>query len=96
VILKERKGEKKVRMRFNKVVLGTVVLLAVLCIVSIPEVNGDVYGHNPRFSNNRLNETGQNRNNNNRLMDTQNNAKVDIRSVVVCSFDYVNLRVKLF
>eukprot|EP01089_Gocevia_fonbrunei_P018809 TRINITY_DN6465_c0_g5_i1.p1 TRINITY_DN6465_c0_g5~~TRINITY_DN6465_c0_g5_i1.p1 ORF type:complete len:635 (-),score=154.30 TRINITY_DN6465_c0_g5_i1:77-1981(-) len=36
---------------------------------------GDVYLHNPRGSNNRLNETNTNRNNNNRLFNSQNNAK---------------------
>lgn len=56
-------------------VLATILVVAVVTFASLPEVQGDVYGHNPRFSNNRLNETGQNRNNNNRLMDTQNNAK---------------------
>lgn len=36
-------------------------------------VNGDTYMHNPRGSNNRLNENNQNRNNDNRLFDSQNN-----------------------
>jgi hypothetical protein len=36
---------------------------------------GDVYMHNPRGSNCRLNEANTNRNNGNRLFDTQNNAK---------------------
>merc|ERR1719498_1860604 len=35
----------------------------------------DVYLHNPRGSNNRLNGAGQNVQNNARLMDTQNNDK---------------------
>jgi len=35
--------------------------------------NGDTYMHNPRGSNNRLNEKSANRNNANRLCDTQNN-----------------------
>ena len=33
----------------------------------------DIYMHNPRGSNNRLNERGRNRNNGNRLFDSQNN-----------------------
>ena len=49
------------------------VLLLVLCFVAL--VSGDVYMHNPRGSNNRLNEANQNVNNNNRLCDTQNNDK---------------------
>jgi len=38
-------------------------------------VLGDVYMHNPRGSNNRLNGNGVNRANNNRMCDTQNNNK---------------------
>jgi len=38
-------------------------------------VEGDVFLHNPRGSNNRLNEANTNRNNANRLFDSQNNAK---------------------
>lgn len=36
-------------------------------------VNGDCYMHNPRGSNNRLNEQAANRNNGDRLFDSQNN-----------------------
>jgi hypothetical protein len=36
---------------------------------------GDLYMHNPRGSNDRLNEANTNRNNGNRLFDSQNNAK---------------------
>jgi hypothetical protein len=46
----------------------TLCLLAIIALVS-----ADVYMHNPRGSNNRLNENNQNRNNANRLFDSQNN-----------------------
>ncbi|XP_065067104.1 protein DD3-3-like [Rhopilema esculentum] len=36
-------------------------------------VNADIYMHNPRGSNNRLDERGRERNNGNRLFDSQNN-----------------------
>ena len=36
-------------------------------------VTGDIYLQNPRGSNNRLNEQGRNRNNAQRLFDSQNN-----------------------
>ena len=41
----------------------------------LPLVKGDVYLSNPRSSNNRLNEKGRNRNNANRLFDSQNNGR---------------------
>ena len=44
------------------------VVVALICALS---VNGDVYMHNPRGSNNRLNENTANRNNGNRLFDSQ-------------------------
>ncbi|XP_071805956.1 protein DD3-3-like [Asterias amurensis] len=44
-----------------------VVLLLAVC------VNADVYMHNPRGSNNRLNERSANRQNGNRMFDSQNN-----------------------
>merc|ERR1719385_364255 len=44
-----------------------IILLVVL------SVQADVYLHNPRGSNNRLNEKSANRNNANRLFDSQNN-----------------------
>jgi len=42
-------------------------------LVGVVSVNGDVYMHNPRGSNNRLNERSANRNNGNRMFDSQNN-----------------------
>ena len=45
-------------------------LAAFLCMV-----NCDVYLSNPRASNNRLNENSRNRANDNRLFDSQNNAR---------------------
>jgi hypothetical protein len=50
-----------------------VVLLGIVALSSF--VLGDVYLHNPRGSNNRLNGNGQNVQNNQRLCDTQNNDK---------------------
>jgi hypothetical protein len=55
----------------NARLLALLGLVAVLVQVSF----ADVYMHNPRGSNNRLNENGVNRANANRLMDTQNNDK---------------------
>ena len=46
------------------------ILLSILLIIKI---NGDCYLHFPRGSNNRLNEKSANRDNANRLYDTQNN-----------------------
>jgi hypothetical protein len=46
-----------------------------LLLVAASAVFGDVYMHNPRGSNNRLNERSANRNNGNRLFDSQNNNK---------------------
>jgi hypothetical protein len=46
------------------------VIALALCVSA---VNGDVYLHNPRGSNNRLNEANAVRNNGNRLFDSQNN-----------------------
>eukprot|EP01117_Protostelium_nocturnum_P015521 TRINITY_DN602_c0_g1_i1.p1 TRINITY_DN602_c0_g1~~TRINITY_DN602_c0_g1_i1.p1 ORF type:complete len:607 (-),score=183.22 TRINITY_DN602_c0_g1_i1:50-1870(-) len=48
-------------------------LLLCLCLASV--ALGDIYLHHLRGSNGRLNEDGNNRNNANRLMDTQNNAE---------------------
>jgi hypothetical protein len=39
------------------------------------KVNGDIYLHNPRGSNNRLDENNNNRNNGNRMFDSQNNVR---------------------
>ena len=51
-------------------------LLVFLCgCLFLSGINADVYLHNPRGSNGRVNEANENRNNANRLMDTQNNAK---------------------
>ena len=38
-------------------------------------VDADVYLHNPRGSNNRLQGRNRNRDNNNRMFDSQNNAR---------------------
>eukprot|EP01114_Cavostelium_apophysatum_P000137 TRINITY_DN10142_c0_g1_i1.p1 TRINITY_DN10142_c0_g1~~TRINITY_DN10142_c0_g1_i1.p1 ORF type:complete len:601 (+),score=114.88 TRINITY_DN10142_c0_g1_i1:33-1835(+) len=48
-------------------------VVVVLCLISTSL--GDFFLHNPRGSNGRLNEANANRNNANRLFDTQNNAK---------------------
>src|SRR5262249_39052172 len=49
---------------------------SVFCLLaSLAFVAGDLYLHNPRGSNDRLNGAGTNRDNNNRLFDSQNNAK---------------------
>jgi hypothetical protein len=51
----------------------TLLLCAILGLLAY--VAGDCYMHVPRGSNNRLNEANTNRDNNNRLFDSQNNAK---------------------
>jgi hypothetical protein len=48
-------------------------LLGVLAVLCIALVTADVYMHNPRGSNNRLNERSANRRNGNRMFDSQNN-----------------------
>jgi hypothetical protein len=48
---------------------------ALLLCLAISACYGDMYMHNLRGSNNRNREANTNRQNNNRLMDTQNNAK---------------------
>lgn len=48
------------------------VLLMVMLLAAIGSY-ADIYMHNPRGSNNRLDETGRARNNANRLFDSQNN-----------------------
>ena len=50
-----------------------VILLTLACFVA--SVLGDCYMHNPRGSNDRLNEANQDRTNANRLFDSQNNAR---------------------
>jgi len=44
-----------------------------MVLVAALTVDADVYMHNPRGSNNRLNEQSANRNNGNRMFDSQNN-----------------------
>ena len=53
------------------------------------QCSADVYLHSPRSSNNRLNEQNVNRDNNNRLFDSQNNNKGGY-SVGVDDDDYEN------
>ena len=48
--------------------MSRIVAAALVAAVS---VNADVYMHNPRGSNNRLNERSANRNNGNRMFDSQ-------------------------
>jgi len=51
---------------------GFTILALVYCVTLVA---GDLYMQNPRGSNDRLNEDNENRNNGNRLFDSQNNAK---------------------
>jgi len=48
-------------------------LAAGVAAAAVMQVAADVYMHNPRGSNNRLNEQSANRNNGNRVFDSQNN-----------------------
>ena len=52
---------------------GRIAVLAAILVFAglVYESNGDCYMHNPRGSNNRLNERSANRNNANRLFDSQ-------------------------
>jgi len=50
-------------------------LLATILLFCVAYVAADLYMHNPRGSNDRLDEANTNRNNGNRLFDSQNNAK---------------------
>jgi hypothetical protein len=52
-----------------------VILSLCIFITFLFFVNADLYMHNPRGSNNRLNEQSATRNNNNRVFDSQNNAR---------------------
>lgn len=52
---------------------SSTMLLAALVLGLLATVMADTYMHNPRGSNNRLNERSANRNNGNRLFDSQNN-----------------------
>lgn len=56
--------------------MATMTAIITLIIIGIQSnmVYGDVYLHNPRGSNNRCDERSNNRNNANRLFDSQNNA----------------------
>eukprot|EP00296_Roombia_truncata_P007547 JP445988.1.p1 GENE.JP445988.1~~JP445988.1.p1 ORF type:complete len:722 (-),score=216.85 JP445988.1:113-2278(-) len=47
--------------------------VGVICLIFCAVVSADIYLQNPRGSNNRLDERGRNRNNGNRLFDSQNN-----------------------
>ncbi|XP_076449787.1 protein DD3-3-like [Babylonia areolata] len=49
------------------------VLLWTVLVLSSGIVEGDIYFHNPRGSNNRLDESRRDRNNANRMFDSQNN-----------------------
>src|SRR6185436_17934667 len=51
----------------------TMQLVVVLSAICIALCAADVYMHNPRGSNNRLNEQSANRNNGNRMFNSQNN-----------------------
>jgi len=55
--------------------MSVVPLFVVVCLLLLSSAFADVYLHNPRGNNNRLNERGQNRDNANRLFDSQNNDK---------------------
>jgi hypothetical protein len=52
-----------------------VMIKLLLVVVCLTLVAGDCYMHWPRGSNNRLNGNNENRDQNNRLFDSQNNAK---------------------
>ncbi|KAL0486990.1 DD3-3 [Acrasis kona] len=51
------------------------LLLFVACVLLVNIVTADIYLHNPRGNNNRNCERGENRQNENRLFDSENNAK---------------------
>lgn len=51
----------------------TLVLLSVAMLISVQLISADIYLHNPRGSNNRLDEANRERTNAKRLFDSQNN-----------------------
>jgi hypothetical protein len=55
--------------------LGTIAVAVAILMMMVGGAWGDVYMLSPRGCNNRLNEESVNRNNNNRMCDTQNNGK---------------------
>ena len=67
------------------------LMSAVLVGMMASSCLADVYLHMPRGSNNRVNEQNTNRNNNNRLFDSQNNNKGGY-SVGVDAGDYNEVR----
>ena len=70
-------------------VLEMPVLAGLLFVGLLRAAHADVYLHSPRGSNNRLNEQNVNRDNNNRLFDSQNNNKGGY-TVGVDDDDYTN------
>jgi hypothetical protein len=55
--------------------MRSAIAAVLLALAQVALVGADVYLHSPRGSNNRLNEQNVNRDNNNRLFDSQNNNK---------------------
>ena len=49
--------------------------LSITILINSQLFSCDIYLHNPRGSNNRLNEKSAQRTNNNRVFDSQNNAR---------------------
>lgn len=61
------------KINFYEKQLRMIHLINVFIILLLKHVHSDIYLHNPRGSNNRLDEQGRERNNANRLFDSQNN-----------------------
>merc|ERR1719419_53078 len=68
-----RKAPEKTCTEITFIFIFTMIYLREIIIFLTLSTQADVYLHNPRGSNNRLNEKSANRNNANRLFDSQNN-----------------------
>merc|ERR1719419_1089184 len=68
-----RKAPEKTYSESTFIFIFTMIYLREIIIFLTLSTQADVYLHNPRGSNNRLNEKSANRNNANRLFDSQNN-----------------------
>lgn len=67
---------------------------ALVCTFLSAHVSADIYLHNPRGSNNRLDEQGRERNNGNRLFDSQNNNRGGMNVGTVYYYEDSNLQME--
>ena len=63
------KATQQLTLQYESIVVSTIILLSLL----FQQATADIYMHSPRGSNDRNCERNANRNNGNRLFDSQNN-----------------------